>query len=142
MFSDAVKLVEDLEGTISRISSDSERIENSYSNYARRTVIGLIKTMGRDEYYRENNPASALIAFASGLLTPLQNAIINNKIRYVETLFSMVLDNQISLFYSELRQGLNYIINAWDASEQDPNLNWFKFNPQKIKNRARYRVIK
>jgi hypothetical protein len=141
MFSDMVELVESLEGTLFRLSSASERIEKSFSIYARRTVIGFINKMGREEYYREKNPGSALIAVVSGLFTPLQNTLIDNKIRYVESLFSMVPDNQVSLFYSELRQGLNYIIISWDDSEQDPKINLFKFNPQKIKNRATYRVI-
>ena len=141
MFSDAVEIVEDLEATLSQITSNSQNIEYFIIQYVRRAVVGLINRIGSEEYYRENKPGSALLAIASGLLTPFQNAIIDNKIRYVETLFSLVPDNQVSLFYSELRQGLNYIISAWDDSEQDPKDNGFKYNPQKIKNRYTFRVI-
>ena len=141
MFSDAVEIVECIEESLSRISSASERIEGSYSYYARRTVNGFIKKLGKEEYYNEKNPISLSVAVISGIFTPLQNAIIDNKIQYVESLFSLVPDNQMSLFYSELRHGLNYIINAWDDSEQNPNLNLFRNKPHRVKNRFTYRVI-
>ena len=99
--------------------------------------------MGSEEYFREKGPSTgAFLAILSGAWAPIQNSLIDNKIRYVESLFSMVPVNQVSLFYSELRHGLDYVIRAWDDSEQDPFIVWFKFNPQRIKNRYSFRVIK
>jgi len=141
MFSDAVEIVESLGATLHQLSSTSENFEGSYSYYERRMVNGFIEKMGEEEFYHESNPGSAFLAVASGLLKPIQNSIIDNKIQYVKALFSMVPDNQVSLFYSELSKGLDYILDAWDDSEQDPKLSWYQIKPQRVKNRFTFRVV-
>jgi hypothetical protein len=143
MFSETLDLFKDLEDTISRLREMSERTEQELLRNTRNTLIDFVEQKGNEEYTpRRPDSEEELFDLAAGLARYFLNRGVDSKIRYVETLLSMIPDRNLSLFYDDLRLGLDNVIEKWDNSEKNPRYTNYSLPPQKVKNRYVFQVVR
>ena len=142
MFSETVNLVSDIEETQSWIINNADQIETRLNGNIRRAIFGLIRSKGEEEYYKESNPVGRVLTMVSEAWTLIQNQLIDDKIKYAQDIFLMIPEDNASIFFLDLRNGLDYIIQRWDASEAKPATVWFRSKPQRVKTRRVLKRIK
>ena len=144
MFSKSLERVKELEDTVTRLSAASAGTDQSILAQTRSAIELYIKLKGEEEYPidltrpEDYRIRKALIRHSK----TYTNTFIENKIRYVETLLSMIPDDNILRFYNDLRSGLDHVISKWDASELDPKPLNYAYSPQRVKKILKYKVIK
>lgn len=144
MFSEELEIVKELEDTVTRLTAAFAGTEQSILAQTRSAVKLFIRLKGEEEYYPKD-PSPYGYRFIKALIRHSKtytNTVIENKIRYAETLFSMIPDDNILYFYNDLQSGLDYVIQAWDTSELDPKPLNYAQAPQRVKKILHYKVIK
>lgn len=123
------------------IERTARRFEESYKNMRRYIVRHAILLKGVEGRHLPLGfkPVDRVTAVLGVIILCLDK--IDWKIVYTQKLFDMVAEHDVNSFFKDLELGLDYVLQRWDKSKEDPAKHWYLKNPERVRRTALVRLM-